>query len=201
VIPPPKATWEWKAATVSEDETAWAVHQAEELNKGKLWSHGGLAAEITLPRLVYLPAVIAKFVIEKPRTAWEVHQHLNEMAIADDSLFEDGDVVNLKKWLLTVGQVAGAKALALSMAPVVTTVAVFEEWCFHHINSYLGEKAVEKSGGPAAGAPQAVGGLEEVVRLFCKALRNRTASKTPTGPRKRVTMRRLHRTHSTRWRC
>jgi hypothetical protein len=52
VIPPPKATWEWKAATVSDDKTAWAVHQAEEQNNGKLWSHGGLAAEITLPRLV-----------------------------------------------------------------------------------------------------------------------------------------------------
>jgi hypothetical protein len=39
VIPPAKATWEWKAATVSKDEIVWVINQAEELNKGKLWSH------------------------------------------------------------------------------------------------------------------------------------------------------------------
>jgi hypothetical protein len=130
---------------------------------------------------VYLPAVIAKFVIEKPRTAWEVHQHLNEMAVADDALFEDGDVENLKKWLLAVGQVAGAKALALSMAPVVTTVVVFEEWCFHHINSYLGEKVVENSGGPAVVAPQAGGGLEEVVRLLLQSFAEQNSKQSANG--------------------
>jgi hypothetical protein len=181
VIPPPKATWEWKAATVSKDETVWAVNQAEEQNEGKLWAHGGLAAEITLPRLVYLPAVIAKFVSEKPRTAWEVHQHLNEMTVSEESLFEEGDIENLKKWLLAVGQVAGAKALALSMAPVVTTVAVFEEWCFHHINSYLGEKVVDKSDGPATPAPQAAGGLEEVVRLLLQSFAEQNNKQSTNG--------------------
>lgn len=82
---------------------------------------------------------------------------------------------------MAVGQVAGAKALALSMAPVVTTIAVFEEWCFHHINSYLGEKVVENSGGPAAGAPQAVGGLEEVVRLLLQSFAEQNNKQNTNG--------------------
>jgi hypothetical protein len=70
VIPPPNAAWNWKATTVSEDETAWAVHQSEEQNKGKLWSRGGLATELTLPWLVYLPSIVAKYATEQPRTAY-----------------------------------------------------------------------------------------------------------------------------------
>jgi hypothetical protein len=124
VIPPPDATWNWKATTVSEDETAWAVHQSEERNKGKLWNHGGLATEVTLPRLVYLPTIVAKYATEKPRTAWEVHQHINELVASEDAAIEEADVEKLKVWLLTVGQTAGAKALALNMAPVVTTALV-----------------------------------------------------------------------------
>jgi hypothetical protein len=28
--------------------------------------------------LVYFPAVVAKFAVEKPHTAWELHHYLNE---------------------------------------------------------------------------------------------------------------------------
>jgi hypothetical protein len=79
---------------------AWAVHQSEEQNKGTLWSHGGLTTETTLPRLVYLPSIVAKYAAEKPRTAWEVHQYLNEIVQAEDAIVEEEDVVNLKRWLL-----------------------------------------------------------------------------------------------------
>jgi hypothetical protein len=67
-----------------------------------------------------------------------------------------------------VGQTAGAKALALSMATVVTTAAVFEEWCYNHINGYLGAK---ESSQPIQGtqqAPQGSNVLEEVVRMLLR---------------------------------
>jgi hypothetical protein len=78
VIPPVEATWNWKAVTVNEDTALWAAHQSIDGNEGKLWTNtGGLAAEISMPRLVFLPAVVASFVAQKPRTAWEVHQFLD----------------------------------------------------------------------------------------------------------------------------
>jgi hypothetical protein len=141
VISPTQATWTWKAVTVSEDEAAWATHQGDEGNKGKLWKQvGGIVATFSMPRLVFLPSVVAQFVTETPRSAWEVHQFLNEISQADGATVEAEDVADLKKWLLTVGQEAGAEALALGMAPVVTTARVFEEWSFNHLNNYLGSK-------------------------------------------------------------
>ena len=153
---------------MSEDETAWAVHQSEEQNKGKLWSHGGLATELRLPRLVYLPSIVAKYATEQPHTAWEVHQYLNETVSAEESVVEETEVEKLKVWLLAVGQTAGAKALALSMAPVVTTAAVFEEWCFNHINSYLGEKVSNQANQMNQPVQQGSNVMEEVVRMILR---------------------------------
>jgi hypothetical protein len=39
------------------------------------------------------------------------------------------------------------------MAPVVT-VSMFEEWCYHHINGYLGKKKMKQQNGTAQLAPQ-----------------------------------------------
>jgi hypothetical protein len=70
VIPPVEATWNWKTVTVNEDTALWAAHQSIDANEGKLWTNtGGLAAESSMPRLVFLPAVVARFVALKPRTA------------------------------------------------------------------------------------------------------------------------------------
>jgi hypothetical protein len=170
VIPPPDAAWNWKATTVSEDETTWAVHQSEEQNKGKLWSHGG----------VYLPSIVAKYATEQPRTAWEVHQYLNETVLAEESVVEETEVEKLKVWLLAVGQTVGAKALALGMALVVTMAAVFEEWCFNHINSYLGEKVSNQANQMKQ---QGSNVMEEVV---CMLLRNFEESAKKTESIRRV---------------
>jgi hypothetical protein len=84
VIPPTQATWTWKAVPVSEDEAAWATHQGDKGNKGKLWKQvGGIVATFQMPRLVFLPSIVAKFVIETSRSAWEVHQFLNEISQED----------------------------------------------------------------------------------------------------------------------
>jgi hypothetical protein len=169
IIPPAESTWNWKTVTVNEDAAAWATHQSLDENEGKLWaSAGGLAAEVSMPRLVYLPSVVAKFVATKPRTAWEVHQFLDEKVQQDESDIVAEDVVDLKSWLLTVGQTAGAKGLALKMDPVVTTASVFEEWAFGHVNSYLGEKgaAVQQQEQPTPTANQGNAMLEGLVRML-----------------------------------
>jgi hypothetical protein len=53
---------------------------------------------------VFTPSVVAQFVTETPRSAWEVHQFLNEISQADGATVEAEDVADLKKWLLTVGR-------------------------------------------------------------------------------------------------
>jgi hypothetical protein len=115
--------------TVSEDAATWAVHQGEDENKGKLWTQaGGLASEVLMPRLVYLPSVVAKYAAESPKTAWEIYQFIDELIAGDAPEVTEEEVVNIKQWLLTVGETAGAKGLALNMSSVVTTSSVFQEW-------------------------------------------------------------------------
>jgi hypothetical protein len=189
IIPPAESTWNRKTVTVNEDAAAWATHQSLDENEGKLWaSAGGLAAEVSMPRLVYdLPSVVAKFVATKPRTACEVHQFLDEKVQQDDSDIVAEDVVDLKSWLLTVGQTAGAKGLALKMDPVVTTASVFEEWAFGHVNSYLGEKgsAGQQLNQPAPATNQGNAVLEGLVRmLFQQQASNNTANNTSNSNEK-----------------
>jgi hypothetical protein len=126
-----------------------------------------------MPRLVYLPSVVARYAAETPRTAWEVYQFINDLVIQDDSEVAEADAAGIKQWLLAVGQTAGAKGLALTMASVVTTSPVFQEWSFHHLNGYLGEKPdqnqVQQVQQQTSHQPQAGSNfLEDVVRLLLK---------------------------------
>jgi hypothetical protein len=87
----------------------------------------------------------------------------------EEAELDETDVVNLKKWLLTVGQAHGAKELALKMNPVVTMAAVFEEWAFGHLNSYLGEKGDAQSNqtvGAQSPAQSNNAFLEDLVKLL-----------------------------------
>jgi hypothetical protein len=174
VIPPTESTWKWKNVTVSEDAAAWAVHQGEDDNKGKLWTQaGGLSSEVLMPRLVYLPSVVAKYAADSPKTAWELYQFIDELVVGDAPELTEEDVASIKQWLLTVGQTAGAKGLALNMGSVVTTSPVFQEWAFHHLNSYLGEKLepAQAQQAPSTTTPQGhqqSNFLEDVVRILLK---------------------------------
>ena len=71
-------------------------------------------------------------------------------------MIEETDVNDLKQWCIAVGQEQGNKALSLTMSPVVATHAAFEEWAFHHVNSYLEpreEPHTSQAPSPAAASP------------------------------------------------
>jgi hypothetical protein len=126
-----------------------------------------------MPRLVYLPSVVAKYAADSPKTAWELYQFINELVVGDAPELTEEEVANIKQWLLTVGQTAGAKGLALNMGSVVTTSPVFQEWAFHHLNGYLGEKQepAHSQQAPSTTTPQGhqhSNFLEDVVRILLK---------------------------------
>jgi hypothetical protein len=96
------------------------VQQESEDNKEKLLTQaGGLTSELMMPRLVYLPSVVAKIEAESSRTAWDLYQFVNNLIAQDSSHVADEDVANIKQWLLTVGQTVGAKGLALTIVSLV----------------------------------------------------------------------------------
>lgn len=79
----------------------------------------GLTSELMMPRLVYIPSVVAKIEAESSRTAWDLYQFVDDLVVQDSSHVADEDVANIKQWLLTVGQTVGARGLALTIVSLV----------------------------------------------------------------------------------
>jgi hypothetical protein len=57
-----------------------------------------------LPRMVYLPAALARIPVEKERTAFEMHKYLDELITKDNSEIEENEAKFLLKWFMAAGQ-------------------------------------------------------------------------------------------------
>ena len=94
----------------------------------------------TLPRLLYLPMEVAAFVIEKPRTPWDVHTFVSHLVIREQNPIPEDCVQLILRWLRGVSQMETGKtvpAWTLEVQPVVSADQVFAEWCFHHVQSTI----------------------------------------------------------------
>ena len=105
-MPELTATWDWGEITVGTDAIAWAGHMNTNQDNVKLWSPpaGGTTVTKSLPRMVYIPAVVAKFLVEEERTAFQLYKFLGELTLAQDSFLKDEHVELLKLWAMAAGQ-------------------------------------------------------------------------------------------------
>jgi hypothetical protein len=70
---PDNTTWAWESVKLCDDAVAWAAFIESADNKKTVWSpQAAPQTTIDLPRMVYLPAVLAKFAVEKERTAFQI---------------------------------------------------------------------------------------------------------------------------------
>jgi hypothetical protein len=128
-----------------------------------------------LPRLLNLPAVVAKFLTEKERTAYEAYKFVLSVAAEDESGVTIEDSVLLTSWFMAVGQsIAGTdtQALPLEFQPVTSIDANFQKWAYNHASQYLGEKPRATE----AAAPQpthvSTAGAESVLMGVTTVLQN-----------------------------
>jgi hypothetical protein len=144
LVMPERATWEWKAANVCTDAVAWAVFAEQAENRDKLWAPPAApVTSIKLPRLLNLPAVVAKFLTEKERTAYEAYKFVLSVVAEDESGVTTEDAVLISSWFMAVGQcISGTdtQALPLEFQPVTSIDANFHKWAHNHASQYLGEK-------------------------------------------------------------
>jgi hypothetical protein len=152
---PEKNTWVWnEKAKMINDPVAWGTWWANEANKKLFWQPAvGLTTEVALPRMVALPAIVAKFAVEKPRTAKEVYDFINLLVTEEDSVLEDATVDFIKMWMMAAGQteVGAGKApgVALDVQAALSADPVFMEWANGLIDSVLGKKGPTSSAKPA----------------------------------------------------
>jgi hypothetical protein len=141
-----KNTWVWnEKVKIINDPVAWGTWWANEANRKAFWQPAvGLTTEVALPRMVALPAIVAKFAVEKPRTAKEVYDFINQLVADDDLVLEDATVDFIKTWMMAAGQteVGAGKALgvALDVQAALSADPVFMEWANGLLDSVLGKK-------------------------------------------------------------
>ena len=133
--------WGWTEVTFHDNAIGLASFYDDAENKFKLWEQPvGLESTQKLPRLVYLPSLVAKVCVEEQHTYWEVHCHINKLIDTEDIGEADGKF--LKMWLRAncQGSIDDPK-LHLALIPAINGARDFTKWCFDHLNTFLGMDA------------------------------------------------------------
>lgn len=94
---PERNAWEWnKKAKFVPGAIAWKTWLSQEGNERKLWAPDAAAAvEMELPRMIQVPARVAKYAMEAPRTAGELYGFINDLTMEDDSELDNADTVRI----------------------------------------------------------------------------------------------------------
>jgi hypothetical protein len=108
------------------DEAAATAFYANAMEKRVCWVPNPNAdrQQVLVPRMVFLPSPLAKSVLSKRRTAWELRLELQRM-VEDDSMGVDEDDASLLlEWLLVASQSTSittcTPAVQLSVSAVST---------------------------------------------------------------------------------
>jgi hypothetical protein len=134
-------TWAWEKVKLCNDAVAWDTFVGNATNKSEVWAPPA-APQITvdLPRMVYLPSVLAKFAVEKERMAFEMNKFLSELVANDTSDIEESQAKFLLQWFMAAGQrehgaaVTAQQKVALKLEVVVS--ALNQSLCTGHINNF-----------------------------------------------------------------
>jgi hypothetical protein len=144
VAMPDNTTWAWESVKLCDDAVAWAVFVGAADNKKLVWNPPATPqTTIDLPRMVYLPAVLAKFAVEKERTAFEMHKYLGELVTKDNSEIEENEAKFLLKWFMAAGQMehgtTSQQKIALKLELVASVEEEFVQWAHKQLASYVGQ--------------------------------------------------------------
>ena len=100
-----------------------------------LWTQQtGLQATQKLPRVVYLPPVVAQFCAEEQHTFWEAHGHMDKLI--EEEIIDEEQGKFLKMWLQANCQ-GDIDDQALQGLSAINGSRDFTKWCFDHLNTFL----------------------------------------------------------------
>jgi hypothetical protein len=167
---PDKATWEWNKLNVCTDAVAWANHVNTNEGSIKPWTAPTtLVTSMELPRMIYIPAEVAKFLISEERTAFEMFKFVSELERREESAIGEEHIELLKNWATAVGQENG---MAISIMPVTNSAPQFLKWTNEHMKTYLESPVKAAPVQQVAQMPPmgAIGATEAVLQSMTKVL-------------------------------
>jgi hypothetical protein len=95
--------------------------------------------------MVYLPAVVAKYAVERERTAFEMHAFLSTLVSGNDCAVEEAEAKFLLKWFMAAGQrehwsaATTQQKVALKLDLVASVEPEFGQWAHKQLCSYVGQ--------------------------------------------------------------
>ena len=129
VILPEQATWKWQDVRVNMGIEAWKAFAEAEETKYEVWKPTEGTAQVkSLPRVLFLPPLVARFMAERDRTAVEVYNRVRELVDSEANEVDEQDTDLMLTWLIAAGQyVQGGESqpLTLDMQPVLSNEAGF----------------------------------------------------------------------------
>ena len=101
---------------------------------------------VSLPRMLFLPTVLASFVMNKNCTPWEIYEEINCLLL-EGVISDNDDLELIKKLCLAAGQTTSATKCSPALKMVVQAASErvdnFSRWAYNLLNNSLGPKEAQ----------------------------------------------------------
>lgn len=137
---PERTAWDWAEVGINSDILAWADHINANEGSIKPWAPTVQNTRVSIPRMLYVPAAVAKYLMEAERSAYELHKFCGELTREDGAVVEVQHVEMIKKWALAAGQYAAGTTshkTAIDVSPVTNVSPQFTKWLRRQAETYL----------------------------------------------------------------
>ena len=154
VLLKPDQPWQWPSVKVSLDALDFQSHYEAASKDEKLqsWkpSDPAQAKGVKLPRLLLLPLQVVDWIIQKPRTPYELYRHIIDSTQKTGAVLTAANWKLVTDWCIAASQhkADGNSVFALVPESPATACPIFAEWCGWRIDGTLGVAA------PPPQAPQ-----------------------------------------------
>jgi len=131
---------------VALDETEAASPYQQAADKKVCWitPNDTNRQPVWAPQMVFLPSVLAEFVLKDQRTPWELRVELKRLVANESSGIDVSDCEVLLEWLLVASQSTSnttcSPAVQMVVSAVQTDCEVFAKWAYCRLESTLGLK-------------------------------------------------------------
>ena len=145
---PPESAWVWKEVEVCLDAATARSYYEAHGRSDVCWLPNELANKerVSLPRMLFLPTVLASFVMSKGRTPWEIYEEANRLLL-QNVIPDEEDLQLIQKWCLAAGQTTSATRCSPALKMEVLAVSErddnFSHWAYNLLNSTLGRKEIQ----------------------------------------------------------
>jgi hypothetical protein len=175
---PPENAWGWKEVKVCIDEATARLWYESHQRSDVCWMPNDLAnkEKVSLPRMLFLPTVLASFVMNKNCTLWGIYEEANRLLL-EGVISDEEDLELIKKWCLAAGQTTSAPkcspALKMELQAASERNDNFSRWAYNFLNSTSGPKEAQVGMTQASQVcADQVGGDSEMNRAFLDMARS-----------------------------